>query len=285
MCAVLGVSRSGFYEWKQRRGTPSRRDRDDVLLGELLGEAWEKSRCSYGLPRLVPDVCDRLVADGSGLRLGNRRARRLMARHGIAGQSRRRWQHGCTRRNPKARPAPDLLERDFTAEGPNLTWVSDITQIDTLAGPCWAALVTDVWSRRIVGWTIAEHHRAELVIDALDMALTTRRPAPGLIVHSDQGSEYTSYDMNRFCTDNNIRQSMGSVGDCFDNAMAESVFATIETELLWQHTFADIDDARSHLIDYIEGWYNTNRRHTSIGNISPIQFETIHQNSYATPKS
>jgi putative transposase len=282
MCDVLEVSRSGFYEWRNRE--PSQRQRDDDMLTETMTEAWRASRCSYGLPRLMPEVCERLAAAGSTVKLGNRRARRLMARHGIVGQSRRRWRQGCTKRDPRARPAPDLLNRDFTASGPNRRWVTDITQVDTLAGACWAAVVTDVWSRRIVGWAIADHHRAELVIDALTMAVLARRPPAGLIVHSDQGSEFTSWDMQRFCSAHHIRQSMGSVGDCFDNAMAESVFATIETELLWQHTFINLHDAQSHFIDFIEGWYNTNRRHTSIGNISPIKFESIHMNSYATPQ-
>jgi putative transposase len=279
MCRVLGVSRSGYYEWRTRE--PAERHAGDDAVATVMTAAWEASRRTYGLPRLVPEVRDRLAAQGSPVRLGNRRARRLMAAHGIVGQSRRRWRHGSTRRDARARPAPDLLERDFTAPGPDLKWVTDITQLDTTAGPGWAAVVTDVWSRRIVGWAVAAHHRAELAIDALAMAIETRRPAPGLIVHSDQGAEFTSWAMQRFCHQHDIRQSMGSVGDCFDNAMAESVFATIETELLWHHTFTDITDATSHLIDYIEGWYNTNRRHTAIGNISPIQFESIHVNVYA----
>lgn len=277
MCTVLAVSRSGFYEWRQR--VPSRRVVEDEIIGDAMTQAWDDSKRSYGAPRLIPDVNEILAPQG--IQLGNRRARRLMRSRGITGQSRRRWRPlGCTQRNPSARAAPDLLNRDFTATARNEKWVTDITQIDTLAGPCWAAVVTDVWSRRIVGWAIAAHHRAELVIDALTMATSTRRPPPGLIVHSDQGSEFTSWDMHQFCHQHTIRQSMGSVGNCYDNAMAESVFATIETELLWHHTFTDLDDAKSHLIDFIEGWYNTKRRHTSIGNISPIKFETINQMQY-----
>ena len=199
----------------------------------------------------------------------------------IEGQSRRRWRTGCTRRDPRARPAPDRLNRQFTAPAPDRVWIADLTQIDTTAGPCWAAVITDVWSRRIVGWSISDHHRAELVVDALNMAVRRRHPRRGLIFHSDQGSEFTSWAVRRFCHRHRIDQSMGSVGDCYDNAMAESVFASIETELLWQHTFLNLDDARSHLIDYIEGWYNTNRRHTSIGCISPIAFEIIHGMKYA----
>ena len=277
LCKVLGVSRSGYHAWRNRG--PSRRAVEDDVIGDAMVQAWTDSGRSYGAPRLVPDVNEILAPQGIGV--GNRRARRLMRSRGITGQTRRRWRPlGTTRRDPAARPAPDLLNRDFTAAGPNEKWVTDITQIDTLAGPCWAAVVTDVWSRRIVGWSIAEHHQAELVIDALTMAVTTRRPAADLIVHSDQGSEFTSWAMHRFCERNKIRQSMGSVGDCYDNAMAESVFATIETELLWHHTFTNLDDAKSHLIDFIEGWYNTRRRHTSIGTIPPIKFETINQLQY-----
>jgi putative transposase len=283
MCEVLQVSRSGFYEW---RGRPRcQRDVDDETIATIMTAAWNASRCTYGLPRLLPDVHDQLAAAGLGVRLGTRRARRLMRHHGIVGQTRRRWRHGCTRRDPKARPAPDLCNRDFTAAGPNQKWVTDITQIDTLTGPCFAAVVTDVWSRRIVGWAIDDHHRAELVTAAVKMAIAARRPEPGLILHSDQGSEFTSWDVHRLCSEHKIRQSMGTVGDCYDNAMAESVFATIETELLWQHTFTDLADATSHFIDFVEGFYNTTRRHTSIGNISPLQFESIHTNDYATPKS
>jgi putative transposase len=274
MCDVLEVSRSGFYEWKHRE--PSRRERDDEVIAQTMTTAWAESRCSYGAPRLLPDVNERLAAAGHCLRVGNRRLRRLMRSHQVVGQTRRRWRTGCTRRDPRARPAPDRLNRRFSAAGPDLSWVCDLTQIDTLTGPCWAAVITDVWSRRIVGWSIADHHRADLVIEALDMAVAGRRPAPGLIFHTDQGSEFTSWAVHRFCERHQIDQSMGSVGDCYDNAMAESVFATIETELLWQHSFLDLDDAKSHLIDYIEGWYNTNRRHTAIGCISPMRFETMH---------
>lgn len=279
MCDVLGVSRSGFYEWRDRK--PSQRDRDDAVIAEVLAAAWNDSRRSYGEPRLAPEINERLAAAGHRLRVGNRRCRRLMRDQGIVGQSRRRWRTGCTRRDPRARPAPDRLNRQFTAPGPDHTWVADITQIDTLTGPCWAAVVTDVWSRRIVGWSIADHHQADLVLEALDMAVTARRPGPGVIFHTDQGSEFTSWAVHRFCRRHHIDQSMGSVGDCYDNAMAEAVFATIETELLWEHTFAGLDDARSHLIDYIEGWYNTNRRHTSLGGISPIRFETLHHMNYS----
>ncbi len=137
-----------------------------------------------------------------------------------------------------------------------------------------------MFSPRIVGWSVAGHHCADLVADALNMALAARRRAPGLILHSDQGAEYTSWTVHKLCARHEIRQSMGSVGDCFDNAMAESVFATIETELLWHHTFVDNDDARSHFTDFVEGWYNTTRRHTSIGNISPMRLEQDHANSY-----
>lgn len=277
------MSRSGFYEWRDR--PRCQRDVDDETIARVMTAAWNASRCTYGLPRLLPEVHDQLAAAGLGVRLGTRRARRLMRHHGIVGQTRRRWRHGCTRRDPNARPAPDLCNRDFTAEGPNRKWVTDITQIDTLAGPCFAAVVTDVWSRRIVGWAIDDHHRAELVAAALKMAVAARKPEPGLILHSDQGSEFTSWDVHRLCSKHKIRQSMGSVGDCYDNAMAESVFATIETELLWQHTFTDLADATSHFIDFVEGFYNTTRRHTSIGNISPSKFELIHINKYDAPKS
>ena len=278
MCEVLGVSRSGFYEWKHR--APSQRAADDAVIVEHLRAAWADSRRTYGAPRLAPELNERLTTAGRCLRVGNRRLRRLMRSHGIEGQTRRRWRTGCTHRDSRARPAPDRLNRQFTATSPDRVWVADLTQIDTTAGPCWAAVITDVWSRRIVGWSISDHHRAELVIDALTMAVRRRRPHRGLIFHTDQGSEFTSWAVRKFCKRHHIDQSMGSVGDCYDNAMAESVFASIETELLWQHTFSDLDHARSHLIDYIEGWYNTNRRHTSIGCISPIAFERIHATKY-----
>jgi putative transposase len=181
-----------------------------------------------------------------------------------------------TRRDRSARPAPDLLERKFVADGPNQVWVADITYVPTWIGFLYLAVVLDVWSRKIVGWAMESHMHTSLVTDALEMALDQRRPTKGVIHHSDQGSQYTSIEFGARCRKNNVRPSMGSVGDCYDNAMAESFFATLECELLDRTRFRDHDEARIALFDFIEGWYNTHRRHSSIDYNSPAHFERLH---------
>jgi putative transposase len=191
---------------------------------------------------------------------------------GLRGVSRRRGFVVTTQRDPKRRPAPDLVNRQFVAEAPNQLWVADMTYVPTWAGFIFLAIVLDVWSRRIVGWAIGETMTADLVLAALNMAITQRRPA-AVIHHSDQGSQYTSVAFGQRCAKMGVRPSMGSVGDAYDNAMAESFFASLECELIDRRSFPSKAEARLALFTYIEGWYNPRRRHSALGRISPINFE------------
>jgi putative transposase len=190
----------------------------------------------------------------------------------LAGVHRRRFVR-TTIRDEDAAPFPDLVNRDFTVAGPDRLWVADITELPTRSGSCYLASIVDAWSRRVVGWSMATHMRTELVTAALDAAIVHRRPGADLIHHSDHGSQYTSLAFGRRLRESGIAASMGSVGDCYDNAMAESFFATLETELIDRSAWASPAEARAAVFDYIEVFYNRIRRHTSLGNLSPEQFE------------
>jgi putative transposase len=263
MARVLGVSPAGYYAWLRRE--PSARARADADLSKRVRTIHAVSRGTYGAPRIHAE----LQADGQAI--GRKRVARLMRVAGLAGASRRRGVV-TTRRDPEARPAPDLIDRNFAAERPNQLWVADITFVPTLAGFLYLAVVLDAYSRRIVGWSMANHLRTELVLDALEMALGQRRPKD-VIHHSDQGSQYTSLAFGGRCREAGIRPSMGSVGDAYDNAMCESFFATLECELLARRRFASQAQARMAVFSYIEGWYNPGRRHSALGYLSPIAYE------------
>ena len=193
---------------------------------------------------------------------------------GLTGASRRK-KPGTTRRDRKARPAPDLVDRDFAAEGPDRLWVADITYVPTLAGFLYLAIVLDVFSRRVVGWAMDSSLATDLVVAALEMAIAQGRPE-GVIHHSDQGSQYTSLAFGKRCSDAGIALLMGSVGDCYDNAMAESFFASLECELLDRTTFRHHAEAKTELFRWIEGWYNPHRRHSAIRYLSPVNFENAY---------
>ena len=263
MCRLLEVSTSGYYAW-QRRQKSRRAESDEQLLGRIRS-IHEQSRGTYGAPRVHAE----LVA--SGTRVSRKRVARLMREAGLQGASRRRWAL-TTVRDKKARPAPDLVERNFTAEGRDRLWVADITYIPTWAGFLYLAVVLDVWSRRVVGWSMATHLRTELVLAALNMALQQRRPE-GVIHHSDQGTQYTAIGFGLRCREAGVRPSMGSVGDCFDNALCESFFATLECELLDRRSFRTQAEARMAVFEFLEGWYNPRRRHSALGYLSPVEFE------------
>ncbi len=263
MCRVLGVSPSGYYEWRER--PPSARAVRDAEILERIEHHHVASRCSYGSPRILDDLAD------EGIHVGRKRVARLMRAAGIVGVSRRRYR-GTTVRDHESVAAPDLVERQFTANGPNQVWVADITYIPTWAGFLYLAVVLDVWSRRVVGWCMATHLRTELVLTALEMAVWRRQPS-GVIHHSDQGCQYTSVAFGKRCQEAGVRPSTGSVGDCFDNAMAESFFATLECECLDRQRFKTQKDARMAVFDFIEGFYNPHRRHSGLGNLSPINYE------------
>jgi len=263
LCRVLGVSPSGYYARTKR--PPSRRAAEDEILRTKIRDIHRMSRKTYGAPRIRSELLDQ------GFRVSQKRVSRLMRAEGLRGACRRRWLRTTVRRE-RARPAPDLVNRTFTASGPNQLWVADITYIPTWEGFLFLAVILDVFSRRIVGWAMASHMKTDLVLDALKMATEQRRPE-GVIHHSDQGSQYTSYRFGSRCRALKIRQSMGSVGDCFDNAMCESFFASLECELLWQNSFRSRLEARLAIFDFIEGWYNTQRRHSGLDYMSPLAYE------------
>ena len=264
LCRVLGVSPSGYWAWLAR--PPGARATSDDALIERIRAIHAASRGTYGVPRVHAE----LTADGIGC--GRKRVARLMRDAGLAGVHRRRSIR-TTRREPGVTPAPDLVERDFSAAGPDRLWVADITYLPTLAGFLYLAAIIDAWSRRVVGWSMAGHMRTELVTAALDMALARRRPTPGLIHHSDHGSQYTSLAFGRRLAEAGIAPSMGSVGDAYDNAMAESFFASLESELIDRSAWATRGQARLAVFDYIEVFYNRQRRHSSLGYLSPDAFE------------
>ena len=266
MARVLGVSPSGYYAWRIRPA--SARATADAALATRIATSHANSRGTYGERRIEGDLLE------LGIHIGRKRIARLMRAQGLAGVSRRKSTR-TTRRDPNARPAPDLVDRDFTAPGPDQLWVADITYIPTWAGFLYLAVVLDAWSRRIVGWAMATHLRTELVLDALNMALTQRRPS-NVIHHSDQGCQYTSYAFGRRCQTMGVRPSMGSVGDAYDNAMCESFFASLECELLDRHRFPTQAAARLAVFEYIEGWYNPHRRHSALDYRSPLNYERSH---------
>jgi putative transposase len=267
ICQVLKISPSGFYAWQKR--PPSRRALEDAVLTERIRAIHAASGDTYGSPNIHAELRD------EGTPVGCKRVARLMRVAHIRGVSRRRGFVVTTQRDPRQRPAPDLVKRQFTAGGPNQLWVADMTYVPTWAGFIFLAIVLDVWSRRVVGWSIGEQMSADLVLAALNMALTQRRPS-GVIHHSDQGSQYTSVAFGQRCAKMGVRPSMGSVGDAYDNAMAESFFASLECELIDRRSFQTKAEARMALFTYIEGWYNPRRRHSALGRISPINFERSH---------
>jgi putative transposase len=268
LARVLGVARAGYYAWASR--PPSDRARQDALLGEQIRQIHVRSRGTYGAPRVHAEL--RLGLD---VRVGRKRVARLMRDHGLQGVHRRR-RGGLTRRDPHAVPAPDLVERDFTPAGPDRLWVADITQQRTDQGWLYLAVVLDAFSRRIVGWSMADHLRTELVLDALDMAISQRNPAAGLVCHSDHGCQYTSFAYGRRLTASGLVASMGTVGDALDNAVAESFFATLECELLDRHHWPDRQTLRTAIFDFIEVFYNRQRRHSTLDYTSPADYEQQH---------
>jgi putative transposase len=274
MCRLLSVSKSGFYAWDDRPMSP--RARRDVELTALIHQIHASSYDgTYGAPRI-----HRELREGYGVRVGCKRVARLMRRAGLQGvQKRRFW---CTTRSGKPeRWAPDLVDRQFVANRPDALWVADVTYVPTAEGWLYLAIVLDVFSRLVVGWAMAERLASQLVLEALEMAYAQRGPRE-VIHHSDRGSEYTAITFGTRCTKLGVRPSMGSVGDCFDNAMAESFFATLECEVLDRNHFETRGAARSVIFCWIHSWYNPTRRHSSIGYVSPQEFERRFTESHAS---
>lgn len=264
LCRVLRVSRSGYYDWKDR--SPSKRDRENAALIEKIREIHNRSRRIYGYPRVHAEL------RALGVRCSRKRVARLMRIAGLQGCIRGRRER-TTHRDKHAVPAPDLVGRNFAAAAPNKVWTADITYIHTQEGFLYLAFILDVYSRRVVGWSMAHHLRAELVVDALEMALWRRKPTAGLVHHSDRGVQYTSLSFGKRLEEAGIVPSMGRAGSALDNAISESFVASLKCELLYGHRFPSREVARIAIFDYIEGFYNRVRRHSSLGYLSPDDYE------------
>jgi putative transposase len=267
-CRVMKVSSSAFYAWRLR--PISDRDLDDAVLTNTIVDIYRMSRLSYGSPRVHAEL--RL---GEDIRCSRKRVERLMRQAGIAGIHRRKY-HGCTRRDPAANPSEDLVNRQFAVDGPDRLWVMDVTEHRTDEGKVYLGVVVDAWSRRVVGWSIADHIRSELVVDAVQMAVWRRRPPTGqTVAHSDHGSQYTSWAFGKRLRAAGLLGSMGSIGDAYDNAMCESFFHTLQLELLDQHHWHTRRQLALALFEWIETWYNQSRRHSSIHMLSPVDYENL----------
>ena len=256
----------------------SERDRTDLALTAKIEAIHRRSRDAYGSPSIHAEL-----ADDYGIRVGRKRVARLMRAAGLRGATLRRYVV-TTQPDPRAPRAVDLVERQFYTDGPDRLWVADITYVPTWSGFLYLAMVLDVYSRRIVGWSMETHLRTELILAALNMAITQRQPS-AVIHHSDRGCQYTSYAFGKRCREAGVMPSMGSVGDAYDNAMAESFFATLERELLNRRRFKTQAEAKMAVFEWIEGWYNPHRRHSSLGYRSPVNYERAHQRSSQETKS
>jgi putative transposase len=268
MCRALGVNRTSFHDWERR--APSDRALGDAWLAEKIKEIHGASGGTYGARRVHAEL--RIE---HGVRVGRKRVERLMRAAGISGLLPRKRRR-TTVKLPGVRVAADLVERDFRPSGPDQTWSADITYISTWEGFLYLAHVQDLFSRRIVGWSMADHLRSELVVDALEMALARRRPDPGLVHHSDHGCQYTAVLFTKRCAKSGIEISMGSVGDCYDNAVCETFHASLKKERIYRQSWPTRAAARTAIFEYIEGWYNPRRRHSTLGYLSPAEFEQQH---------
>lgn len=267
MCRVLGVSRSGYYAWCARK--PSQRELENKAMVKQIRMEHLISNRTYGSPRMHKALVEQ------GIACGRHRVARLMQKNGIVGKKTEKRLPITTQRRPGALAAPNLLNQHFAAQEPNEKWAVDITYIATAEGWLYLAVVLDLYSRRIVGWAMADHMKASLAEDAIRMAIKTRHPQAGLLHHSDQGSQYTSYDYQSLLAKYKIQVSMNQVGNCYDNAVVESFFATLKTECA-DRRFSSRAQARYVIFEYIEAWYNRKRLHSSLGYLSPVRFEQIH---------
>jgi putative transposase len=264
LCRLLNISCSGYYRWLTRP-ISARAGQDAQLLG-LIRASHARSRCTYGAPRIRDEL-----ADEHQCRVGKKRVARLMRAEGIRGIKSPAFVV-TTQSDTQAQPARDLVQRDFSAARADALWVADFTYIATVRGFVYLAIVLDVYSCRIVGWSMREDMTAQLVMEALSMALNQRRPR-AVIHHSDRGRQYASEAFATLCERCGVSLSMGSVGDAYDNAMAESFFATLKCELVHRYRYATAEQAKASIFEYIEGWYNPHRRHSALGHLSPINYE------------
>jgi putative transposase len=264
MCTRLEVTTSGFYAWRKR--PPSARALADGALLKEVRAIHAASGGRYGSPRVHRELA------AKGLSASKHRVARLMRENGLRGKRRRKFRH-TTDSNHSMPVAPNTLARDFTADAPNEAWVTDITYIPTGEGWLYLAAILDLYSRRVVGWSMSERITRQLTLDALSMAIAARAPARGLLHHSDRGSQYASGDYRAALADAGIECSMSRKGNCWDNAVAESFFATLKTELVHDANWKTRAEARSAIFEYIEAFYNRRRLHSSIGYVSPEEFE------------
>ncbi len=264
MCAQLGVSRSGYYAW--RAAEPSQREKDDCALIAVMRQVHKLARGNPGVRRLRAGLA------ALGHVVSHKRVHRLMQAAGLRGRHPRAWKR-TTIGGDRPVPAPDLIGRDFTAAHPGTRWCGDVTYIRTWDGWAYMATVIDLHSRAVVGWAVAAHMRTSLVTAALDMALAARNPAAGVIFHSDRGCQYTSSVFDSYCTENNIRRSLGRTGICYDNAVSESFFATYKKELIHTRPWPSVADVEKETNDWISNYYNTIRRHSTLGYLTPIEYE------------
>jgi putative transposase len=267
LCQLLAVSTSGYGAWHMRG--PSAREQEDRRLADRIATIFSQNRCLYGAPKIHAE----LIA--SGVHCGRKRVARLMKAQGLKGCRRGHRVHSTSRDSAHA-PAPDRVSRQFHSLLPNRLWVADVTYVPTDEGFLYLAVVLDVFSRRVVGWSMKDRITSPLVEEALDMAIRLRKPKAGTIHHSDQGRQYTSIAFTQRCQDAKIELSMGTAGDCYDNAMAESFFASLKCELIHRCRFHTRFDATTEIFKYIEQFYNRHRRHAALGYVSPENFERRH---------
>lgn len=265
MCRVLGVSRSGYYAWRDRKPGPKRTQR--TKWEQQVKRAHEASRFTYGSPRVAVELREQGVA------ISENTVAKLMRSQGLAARAKRRFVPRTTDSAHDGPVAPNRLGRDFTADAPNTRWTSDITYVATGEGWLYLAVVLDLYSRRVVGWSMRPDLRAELACEALDMALQTRRPTAGLLHHSDRGVQYASEAYRARLREADAEPSMSRPGNCYDNAVTESFFGTLKTELAHHERYATHEQARRSLFEWIEVFYNRQRRHSSLGYLSPDAFE------------
>ena len=270
LCRVCEVSRSAYASWEDRLlAGPSEAELAEAYLANQIYDIWKESRRRYGVPRVTAELWRR------NQHINGKKVARIMGELGIAGICGQRKATNTTRRDPNAQPAADLVERDFTAEEPDELWVGDMTYIPTLEGWLYLASVLDVFSRRLLGWSIASHMRTELCVEAIQSAAATRRRArfDGTVFHTDHGCQYTAEEFGRVCTSMGIVQSMGTVGDSYDNALAESFWSSLKREVFEATVFTTKQEARTAIFEWIM-WYNSHRLHSSLGYRPPIEFES-----------
>jgi len=266
MCVMLGVTRSGFYAWRRR--APSRRNIEDQRIGIEVAESHRRSRRRYGSPRVHAELRQ------NGRRVGRKRVARLMRQQGLYARPKRKWRR-TTMSDHRQPVAPNLLDRRFSAEAPNTAWVSDITYIWTREGWLYLAAILDLFSRRVVGWATSPRIDTELCVRALRTALQARRPAPGLIFHSDQGVQFAAEAFRALLLDHEAVLSMSRRGNCWDNAPAESFWSTFKAEAVEEEDFETRAVAHDAVFEYIEGFYNPRRKHSRLGFMSPVEFEAL----------